>query len=145
MIILDTNVLSEPLRAAPSAHVAMWLDAQAIETLFLTAVSLAEIRYGIRALPDGRKRDTLHERFEDEVMPLFAGRILGFDERATAYYATLRARARTNGKAVGDFDALIAAIAARHDLIVATRDTAPFVAARVAVINPFEPSEWEPR
>ena len=137
MIILDTNVLSEPLRATPAARVSAWIDAQAIETLYLTTVSLAEIRYGIRALPEGR-RDMLHERFEDEVVPLFTGRILAFDERATAYYATLRARARANGRAIGDFDAVIASIAASRDVIVATRDTGPFIAARVAVINPFE-------
>ena len=138
MIILDTNVLSEPLRPRPNADVVAWLDAQVIETLYLTTVSLAEIRYGIACLPDGKRRRRLHERFEGEVVPLFSGRTLTFDEPATVAYATLRARARANGRGIGDFDALIASIANATGFTVATRDTAPFEAAGAAVVNPFD-------
>lgn len=138
MIILDTNVLSEPLRPSPDARVVEWLDAQVAETLFLTTVTLAEVRHGIAALPDGKRKRGLGERFEDEVVPLFAGRVLAFDEPATHEYAALRTRARSAGLAIGDFDALIASIARAQRFGVASRDTAPFEAAGVvSVIDPF--------
>lgn len=138
MIILDTNVISEPLRQAPNAGVITWLDSQAADTLFLTTVTVAEVRYGIAALPAGRRRDHLHTRFEQDVFPLFARRVLAFDEAATVAYAALRSEARRQGRALGDFDALIGAIARAQGFTVATRDTAPFEAAGVPVINPFE-------
>lgn len=139
MIVLDTNVLSEPLRPSPAEHVIEWLDAQAPETLYLTTITLAEMRFGIAALPRGKRRTALADRFEDAVVPFFAGRILSFDEPSSREYADLRARARAEGLSLGDFDSLIASIARAHNFEVATRDTAPFEAARVkAVINPFE-------
>ena len=138
MIILDTDVVSEPLRPKPHEGVVGWLDAQAVDTLYLTTISLAEVRFGIAALPAGKRRQKLHDRFEDEVLPLFAGRTLGFDEPSTSAYAALRCRARANGHAIGQVDALIAAIASVHDCTVATRDAAPFRAAGVGVINPFD-------
>jgi predicted nucleic acid-binding protein len=137
VIILDTNVVSEPLRPKPLPAVVEWLDAQSAETLYLTTVSLAEIRYGIAALPRGRRRTRLHELFETQFVPAFAGRILSFDEPASATYGDLRAKARAAGRAIGDFDALIAAIASSRDFVVATRDTSPFEAAGVEVVNPF--------
>lgn len=138
MIILDTNVISEPLRPRPSAGVVAWLDAQALETLYLTTISLAEVRYGIACLPEGGRRQKLRDRFEGEFVPLFHGRTLAFDEPATAAYAALRAAARARGRPVGDFDALIASIASARGFMVATRDTAPFEAAGVAVVDPFD-------
>ena len=138
MIILDTNVISEPLRPMPIAGVVAWLDAQAVETLYLTTVGLAEVRHGIECLPECQRRRRLHDRFEGEFVPLFHGRILPFDEPAATAYATLRARARAHGRTLGDFDALIAGIAAARGFTVASRDTTPFEAAQVAVINPFD-------
>jgi predicted nucleic acid-binding protein len=82
MILLDTNVVSEPLKAAGDANVLAWIDAQIIETLYLSTISLAELRFGIEALPDGKRRDTLHSSLEQRVLPLFAGRILAFDDTA---------------------------------------------------------------
>jgi hypothetical protein len=141
VIILDTNVISEPLRPKPGAGVVAWLDAQAVETLYLTTISLAEVRYGIAWLPDGRRRQKLHDRFEGEFLPLFRGRTLAFDEPATTAYATLRVQARAQGLVIGDFDALIASIASATGFTVATRDTAPFEAAGVTVVNPFDEAE----
>jgi toxin FitB len=138
VIILDTNVISEPLRPRPGAGVITWLDAQAVETLYLTTISLAEVRYGIACLPKGRRRQELQDRFEGEFVPLFHGRTLAFDEQASTAYATLRAQARAQGFAIGDFDALIASIASVTGFAVATRDTAPFEATGVAVVNPFD-------
>lgn len=137
MIILDTNVVSEPLRQRPHSGVVAWLDAQVVETLYLTTISLAELRYGIAALPAGKRRTRLRDRFETEFVPLFTDRVLAFDEPATLAYAELRANTGRTGRAIGDYDALIAAIAIQSGYAVATRDTTPFEAAGVAVINPF--------
>ena len=137
MILLDTNVISEPLRQAGDANVLAWMDAQMVETLCLSAISLAELRFGIAASPPGKKRDALHTSLEQRILPLFAGRILPFDAPASQAYAVLRARARAEGKAIAPADGYIAAIAAVHRLVVATRDTSPFEAAGLAVINPW--------
>lgn len=137
MIILDTNVLSEPLRPKPDDRVVRWLDAQVLETLYITTISLAEVRLGIAALPRGKRQRVLDTRFEDEFLPHFPGRILDFDEPASARYAAIRARARAEGNALGGFDALIAAIADSRGYAVATRDTGPFRAGYVPVIDPF--------
>jgi predicted nucleic acid-binding protein len=137
MILLDTNVVSEPLKASSDPNVLAWIDAQMVETLYLSTISLAELRFGIAALPEGKRRDTLHTRFEQQVLPLFASRILPFDENASQAYAMLRARARAAGQAIAPTDGYIAAIAAAHGFSVATRDTSPFEAAGLAVINPW--------
>lgn len=137
MIILDTNVISDPLRQMPHPALAAWLDAQQIETLYLTTISVAEVRFGIALLPPGRRRTILHDRFENTVLPEFAGRVIDFDIEASAAYAGLRADARRQGRAIGHFDALIAGIALSRGFAVATRDTSPFVAANVEVIDPI--------
>ena len=137
MILLDTNVVSEPLKASGDKNVLAWIDAQIIETLYLSTISLAELRFGIAVLPDGKRRDTLHSSLEQRVLPLFTGRILSFDGPASRAYATLRADARTAGQAIAPADGYIAAIAVTHGFAVATRDTSPFDAAGLAVINPW--------
>lgn len=137
MILLDTNVLSEPLKLSSDATVLAWIDAQIIETLYLSTISLAELRFGIAALPAGKRRDTLQSSLDQRILPLFAGRILSFDDPASEAYAVLRARARAEGKAIAPADGYIAATAKVHNLIVATRDTSPFEAAGLTVINPW--------
>lgn len=141
MILLDTNVLSEPLKATGNTKVLTWIDAQIIETLYLATISLAELRFGIAALPEGQRRDTLHDSLEQRVLPLFVGRILSFDDPASQSYAELRARARSAGLAIAPADGYIAAIAATHGFAVATRDTSPFEAAGLMVINPWTQGE----
>jgi toxin FitB len=137
MILLDTNVISEPLKLSGNVAVSAWIDAQSIETLYLSAISLAELRFGIGSLPSGKRRDSLHTSVEQRILPLFAGRILPFDTAASEAYAQIRARARTQGKAISPADGYIAATAATHGLMVATRDTGPFEAAGLTVINPW--------
>jgi toxin FitB len=137
MILLDTNVVSEPLKLTGDVGVLTWIDAQIIETLYLSAISLAELRFGIAALAPGKRRDTLHISLEQRILPLFVGRILPFDAAASEAYAALRARARVQGKAIAPADGYIAATATSHGLIVATRDTSPFEAAGLTVINPW--------
>jgi toxin FitB len=138
MILVDTNVISEPMQQPPNARVIAWIDAQTIETLFLSAITVAELRLGVAVLPIGKRKDRLRTRLEQEVLPLFADRVLPFDLGASESFARLMARARAKGEAIGKTDGFIAAIAASHGLAVATRDTAPFVAAGIAVINPWE-------
>ena len=138
MILLDTNVVSEPLRPAPDAHVTEWIDAQALETLFLSAITVAELRAGLALLPAGKRRTRLQESLETGVLPLFSGRVLPFDLGCTRAYAGLVAKARAAGLAIASADGYIAAIAATNGLTVATRDTSPFEAAGVAVINPWQ-------
>jgi len=137
MILLDTNVISEPWKPVPDEQVVIWLDAQAIETLFLSAITIAELRFGIAAMPSGRRQTILRDRLEVEVLPLFSGRILSFDLASSEFYSELLVRARMSGRAIGTSDGYIAAIAAANDLAVATRDTSPFEAAGLKVINPW--------
>jgi len=137
MILLDTNVVSEPLKASCDKNVLSWLDEQVIETLYLSTISLAELRFGIAVLPEGKRRDTLYSSLEQQVLPLFAGRILPFDEQASQTYATLRSRARTAGQAIATADGYIAAIAMTQGFAVATRDVSPFEAVGLKVINPW--------
>lgn len=136
MILIDTNVILEPWKPAPAAEVVAWLDAQAIETLVISAISVAELRFGIASMPTGRRQTILRTRLEDEVLPHFVERILPFTLRTSQFYSELMAGARASGRAIGMGDGLIAAIAAERGLVVATRDTSPFKAAGLKVINP---------
>ena len=87
MILLDTNVVSEPLRPAPDARVIAWLDAQPMETLYLSSITVAELRAGVALLPPGKRTTELRESLEQRVLPLFAGRVLPFDLSCTRAYA----------------------------------------------------------
>ena len=137
MILLNTNVVSEPLRPAPDTRVIAWIDAQPLETLFLSAITVAELRVGVALLPAGKRRAGLQTSLEKRVLPLFAGRVLPFDLACTRTYAVLMAKARAMGLAIATADGYIAAIAAANGFAVATRDTGPFEAAGAAVINPW--------
>lgn len=136
MIILDTNVISEMLRATPHPAVRTWLNEQAAESLYLSSITLAELLFGIAALPAGKRRNELAGKVE-KTIELFDGRVLPFDGEAAAHYAELAARARKRGKGLPTPDGYIAAIAVSRDLMVACRDMAPFVAAGLRVINPW--------
>ena len=140
MILLDTNVISEPQRREPHAGVLEWIDAQALETLYLSAITVAELRAGVALLPAGKRRDSLHDNLEKRLLPMFANRVLLFDMACTAAYAELLAKTRAVGLAIETADAFIAAIALANGFAVATRDTRPFEAAGVSVINPWEAS-----
>ena len=140
MILLDTNVISEPQRREPDARVLEWIDAQALETLYLSVITVAELRAGIALIPSGKRRDSLHDNLEKRLLPMFANRVLSFDMACTKAYAELLAKTRAVGLAIETADAFIAAIALANGFAVATRDTRPFEAAGVTVINPWEAS-----
>ncbi len=137
MILLDTNLVSEPLRREPEPRVIQWIDAQLLETLYLSAITVAELRAGVALLPAGKRRTGLQEDIERRVLPLFAGRVLPFDMPSTQAYADLVVKARRAGIALAAADGYIAAIALANGFAVATRDTTPFEAAGVTVIDPW--------
>jgi len=136
MILLDTNVVSEAMKPEPHPSVRVWLDAQAAETLFLSSVTIAELMFGIGALPRGKRKDRLAATL-DGVMELFEPRTLPFDTQAARRYADLAVKARKAGKGFPTPDGYIAAIAAAHGFAVASRDTAAFTTAGLTVIDPW--------
>jgi predicted nucleic acid-binding protein len=138
MIILDTNVVSEPMKQHGNPGVQEWLDRQVAETLYLTATSLAELLVGIEILPDGQRKLGLAAALAELVSILFGSRILPFDQQAALTYSSIVSRARAGGKIISMADGQIAAIAAAHGFTVATRDAALFVAAGLPVIDPWE-------
>lgn len=138
MIVLDTNVISEPLKPRAEAAVTRWLDAQDPETLYLTATTLSEVLLGIALLPAGKRKRGMELAMQTLQMRLFAGRFLAFDREAAVAFALLGSRAAAKGYSISVADCQIAAIAAVHGFAVATRGTAPFLAAGVPVINPWE-------
>jgi toxin FitB len=141
MIVLDTNIFSEPIKAQANPAVMAWLDRQAVETLYLTVVSLAELLVGVETLPAGRRRHGISAGLGELVSTLFGPRILPFDLEAARAYSILVARARAVGHTISVSDGQIAAIAAARGFMVATRDAAPFLAAGVPVINPWRIDE----
>jgi hypothetical protein len=138
MILLDTNVLSELMRAKPAPEVLAWVDAQAVSELVISAITVAEILYGIARMADGKRKqgllDLATQMFEED----FAGSILPFDAEAAVHYASLAAESEAKGRVVDMADAQIAAIATLHDARVATRNVRHFDYLRVPVINPWE-------
>lgn len=138
MILLDTNVISELWKTTPDTHVMAWINAQLMETLSLSAITVAELRFGMAAMPTGKRRTIHLDRLEREVLPAFAGRVLPFDLNTSQAYASLMSSAKAAGKAIGKEDGYIAATAFAHGLIVATRDVSPFEAAGLNVINPWK-------
>ncbi|MBY8919053.1 type II toxin-antitoxin system VapC family toxin [Nitratireductor sp. L1-7-SE] len=136
MIVLDTNVVSEAMKPEPDPTVRDWLDEQAAETLYISSVTVAELLFGIGALPDGRRKQKLAATL-DGMLPLFEGRILAFDTDAARHYADLAVAARKAGKGFPTPDGYIAAIATAHGFTVATRDASAFDAAGVPVIDPW--------
>lgn len=138
MILLDINVISEVMKAKPDAAVLTWLDAQSVDTLFISSITLAELKFGIGSLPDGRRKDGLNQALQG-VLLLLEGRVLAFDTDAAQHYAELAVSARSAGKGFPSPDGYIAAIASERGFTVATRDVAPFEAARLNVINPWLP------
>ena len=136
MIVLDTNVVSEAMKPEPHQAVRAWLNDQAAETLYLSSVTLAELLFGIAVLPAGKRKDMLAQAL-DGLMGLFRGRVLPFDTDAARHYAEMAVMAKTNGRGFPTPDGYIAAIAASRSFIVASRDTAPFEATGIAIINPW--------
>lgn len=137
MILLDTNVVSEAMKPAVNPSVRAWLNHQIAETLYLSSVTLAELLFGVGVLPAGKRKESLTQAL-DGLIGLFGDRILPFDTDAARHYASLAVKARAVGRGFPTPDGYIAAIAASRRFIVASRDTAPYEAAGVAVVNPWD-------
>ena len=137
MIILDTNVLSEVMRPAPSARVLSWLAGEPASGLFTTTITQAEILYGIELLPKGRRRKALESAVEAMFEEDFRDRILPFDSSAARVFPKIAAARWASGCPLTQFDAQIAAIARVHGATVATRNTADFENCEVEVVNPW--------
>jgi len=137
MIIVDTNVLSELMRASPAEPVVRWMAAQPARAVYTTTITQAEILYGILALPAGKKRDAIRAAAEAMFATEFEGRILSFDAGAATAYARTAADRRRAGKPISHFDAQIAAIAVNEKAELATRNVADFEGCGIRVVNPW--------
>jgi len=137
MILLDTNVISEPMRAQPAPNVLAWLDNQNAPSLFLSAVSAAELLAGVAALPTGRRRDALARTVTRILDDEFRDRVLPFDTRTAVSYALIREERSRLGKPIGTADAMIAATARAGGMSIATRNIRDFQGAGVHLINPW--------
>jgi len=137
VIVLDTNVVSEAMKPAPDATVRTWLNHQSAETLFLSSITLAEILYGIKAMPEGKRKNRLSVVF-DGLQELFSARILPFDVGTARHYADLAVLARRSGRGFPVADGYIAAIAASRGYMVASRDKTAYDAGGITVIDPWQ-------
>ena len=137
MIVLDTNVVSELMLPSPVASVVDWVSRQAMPTLYLSAISEAELRYGVETLPEGQRRERLRGEIEGMLQEDFAGRILPFDSYAAQAYATIASARRAAGHPINHADCQIASIARSMRAPVATRDVTDFEGCGIEVINPW--------
>lgn len=137
MIILDTNVVSEFSRPSPNMGVINWITGSAPSNIHITAITEAEVRYGINILPLGQQRDRLLSRIERTLRQYFAGRILPFDGIAARSYAAIAAERRSAGRPMNQADCQIAAIAHSLGASLATRNTTDFEGCGIDVINPW--------
>jgi predicted nucleic acid-binding protein len=140
VIIVDTNVVTEVMRASPAPAVVAWFNAQSSASLFLTAITVGEIRYGLRIMPKGQRRQTIEQGFDQIIATAFAGRILAFDERAAAHYGEVMGRRKEIGRPLSVPDGQIAALARLHSFAVATRNIRDFLDCGIELVNPFSPA-----
>lgn len=138
MMILDTNIVSELMRAVPNQTVIKWLDAQVPEQLWLTAITCAEILYGIACLAHGKRKVHLHDMVITLLGEEFFGRILTFDEQAAFHYADLVVSRKQKGRPIGMADAQIAAICKSHHACLVTRNINDFLGLDIDLINPWQ-------
>ncbi len=137
MFVIDTNVISETMRAEPHVSVVTWLDSRPARDLFVTAITEAEIRSGVAMLPEGRRRRGLAEAAERVFDKMFAGRILPFDRAAARAFAEIIAARRLAGRPISQADGQIAAIARDRGMAVATRNAADFVEMGIDAVDPW--------
>jgi hypothetical protein len=138
VIVLDTNVISELARKVPDPGVLSWLDALEISDVVTTAVTAAELRYGIARLPDGHRKRELAIVIRGILTEDFQGRVLPFDERSSVQYADIVTRRERIGRPIGIADAQIAAICRDLAATLATRNTADFEETGIELINPWK-------
>ncbi len=137
MIVLDTNVLSELMRRQPDSKLVAWIDAQVADALMLSAVTVAELLYGIARLPEAKRKADLHDAAWMMLKEEFDERILSFDALAAVHYASLVAQRESSGRPISMADAQIAAICLSHEAILATRNGKDFSGLGLTLVNPW--------
>jgi len=135
--LVDTNVLSEATKARPDVRVARWLEVSPAHALFVSVISIAEIRKGVLLLPSGKRRGKLERWLDSDLRPAFAGRLLTLGEQEMNAWAELQASAEKAGRRIPVIDSLLAATARCHGLTIATRNVDDFRHCGVPVINPW--------
>lgn len=137
MILLDTNIISEMMKPSPSTKMMEWIDQQEVIHLFITTITIAEISYGIHALPKGNRRRIIENAFDKAIRNSFKHRILSFEEPAAHLYGKLMGQRKELGKPLSILDGQIAAIALSHGAALATRNIRDFTHCSLDLINPF--------
>ncbi len=137
MIVLDTNVVSAIMRPEQNPTVTKWLDRQPAETVWITVITVLEIRYGLLILPEGRRRSALTTAFDHIADGLLAGRVVPFDREAAARSAEIAAHRRLNGRAVAPNDTQIAGIVMARRATLATRNVKDFDDLDIALVDPW--------
>ncbi len=138
MIIIDTKVVSEFMRHVPAPAVTAWMNRQVRSELRLTAVTVAELRAGLRQMTQGRRQRRLEEQFDRMLTLAFSSEVLSFDLGAAEMFAVIRASRAKAGRPIATLDAQIAAIARALAATIATRNLSDFEGCGVELINPFE-------
>ena len=137
MIVVDTNVTSELMRPSPSPTVSAWLRAQRVAALYTTAITVAEIEYGLARLPSGQRKELLSGA-TTEVFSAFSDHVLAFDARAAAEYAQIVVGRERAGSPISGFDAQIASICRANDAVLATRNLKDFAETGIDLTNPWQ-------
>jgi len=138
VILLDTNIVSEVMKVAPSETVLDWLNREESSSLYVSAVTIGEIAYGLHILPDGKRRLRLNEKFEQFIALAFAQRILDYDEPAARIYGEIMGSRKELGRPMSAPDGQIAAIARSNHLTIATRNIPDFEECGVDLLSPFD-------
>jgi predicted nucleic acid-binding protein len=141
VIVLDTNVVSELMRQVPNDEVVRWVDRYPADEVFITAVTAAELAYGVKRMPDGHRKTTLSVKVSELLTEDFQGQILPFDGVAAAYYGEIAAAREQQGSPISMADAQIAAICRRFAACLATRNIKDFVDTGITVLNPWGDAE----
>lgn len=136
--LLDTCLISELVKKEPSPAVVDWLDAQDEQSLFLSVLTLGELQKGISKLPGGAKRDALQTWVSHDLVDRFNGRVLRIDQETALYWGKLQGEAECRGEKLPVMDALIAASAAIHGMLVATRNVKDLERCGAQVCNPWD-------
>jgi predicted nucleic acid-binding protein len=139
MIVLDTNVVSELMRPEPAPAVLTWMQRNSGYGLYTTAVTIAEIRYGIARMPEGRRRQSLHQA-ADEIFAAFPRQVLPFDLASASAYADIVVSREQQGNPISGFDAQIAAICRSQVASLATRNTRDFIDTGISLLDPWQPA-----
>ena len=136
--LLDTNCISELVRSQPEPRVLDWLDAADESLLYLSVLTLGEIRKGVAGLPQGKRRTQLESWLELELQARFSGRVLSIDKAVADRWGLLAAGAKRSGRPLSAIDGLLAATALHHGLTIVSRNISDFASTQVPVLNPWQ-------